>query len=82
MATQTQKRTNKTQKRQPVNSPTPLDETIVKFTLRRLARVQLSREETITRMEAFVSEREEDFVAAVRKNDSKQTIKPMQDRKC
>ena len=40
-----------------------------KFTQRRRGRVQLSPKETRTRIEAFASEREEAFVAAIRKEE-------------
>ncbi len=53
----------------PANTLIPLDQTPDKFTIRRPARVQLSSEETRARMEAFTTEREEAFVAAVREDE-------------
>ena len=50
--------------------PGTLDEISDKFTIHRPARVHLSPEETRARMEAFVREREEAFIAAIREDQS------------
>jgi hypothetical protein len=68
MATPAKKPARTTRKRRPVVGAIPEKEAPDKLIIHRPARVQLSPEETRARMEAFASEREEAFVAAVRED--------------
>ena len=68
MKTQAQKPEDTTRTQQPANRPAPSGEATDKITIRRPAHAHLSPEETRARMEAFPTEREEAFVAAVREN--------------
>ena len=68
MATQTHKSKNVIRKQPSTNRLSPSNQTREQFALRRPERVHLSSEETRARMESFPTEREEAFVATIRKD--------------
>lgn len=70
MAIQTQKQANVKLNGQAQKSRSHVNEVLDKTPTPRPARVRLSREEIRARMNAFEKEREEEFVAAVRKDEN------------
>jgi len=68
MATQAQKQRVATRSRNPAICPEPPGVKRDQAAKRRSERVHLTAEETRARMEAFATEREEAFVAAIRKD--------------
>lgn len=71
MQTKAQKLQDLKRKQTSISNPVLVDEPLDKFIIRRPVHSRLSSEETRSRMEAFTSEREEVFVAAIREDESR-----------